>query len=132
MQINLQGRNIELTDAIKNYVSKRITGLEKLFSGVQSKKGDARADFELVKTTNHHKAGEIFHASCKISVGGKVFYGESDNEDLQAAIDQVKENLFMEITKSKDRGQTLMKRGASSIKKMLKGMTKRNPFTSKY
>jgi putative sigma-54 modulation protein len=132
MQINIQGKNLELTPAIKDYVSKRITDLEKLLSGIESKKGEARVDFEVVKTTNHHKAGEIFHASCRINIDGQKFYGESDSEDLFSAIDEVKETLFNEINKNKDRRQTLFRRGAASVKKMLKGLSKRNPFTSKY
>jgi putative sigma-54 modulation protein len=132
MQINLQGKNIELTEAIKDYVGKRVTNLEKLLSNLEAKKGEARVNFEVTKTTNHHKAGEIFHASCMISIDGKKFYGESDHEDLYSAIDEVKETLFNDIQKNKDRRQTLFKRGAMSVKKMLKGLSKRNPFTSKY
>ena len=41
MQINLQGKNIELTEAIKDYVSKRVTNLEKLLSNLEIKKGEA-------------------------------------------------------------------------------------------
>ena len=132
MQINLQGKGLELTEAIKDYVSKRVTNLEKLISGIEKQKGDAMVNFEVVKTTNHHKAGEIFHASCNINLDGKNFYGESDHEDLYSAIDEVKETLFNDISKNKDRKQTLFKRGAASVKKMLKGLSDRNPFTSKY
>ena len=132
MQINLQGKNIELTEAIKDYVSKRVTNLEKLLSTIETNKGEAMVNFEVAKTTNHHKTGEVFHADCKININGREFYGESTHQDLYSAIDEVKEKLFNEIGKNKDRRQTLYKRGASSIKKMLKGLTKRNPFTSKY
>jgi len=132
MQINLQGKHLELTEAIKDYVLKRVTNLEKLISSIEEKKGEAKVNFEVVKTTNHHKAGEIFHASCMINLNGQNFFGESDNEDLYSAIDEVKETLFNEINKNKDRRQTLFKRGAASVKKMLKGLSNRNPFTSKY
>jgi putative sigma-54 modulation protein len=132
MQINLQGKNIELTEAIKDYVSKRVTNLEKLLSNIEAEKGEAMVNFEVVKTTNHHKSGEIFEANCTISIDGKKFFSKSDHEDLYSAIDEVKNSLFMEISKNKDRRQTLFKRGASSVKKMLKGLSKRNPFTSKY
>lgn len=132
MQINLQGKNIELTEQIKDYVFKRVTNLEKLLSNIEAKKGEARVNFEVVKTTNHHRTGDIFHADCTINIAGEKFYGESDHEDLYSAIDEVKEKLFNDIGKNKDRKQTLYKRGASSVKKMLKGMSKRNPFTSKY
>jgi putative sigma-54 modulation protein len=132
MQINLQGKNIELTEAIKDYVLKRVTNLEKLLSNIETEKGEVMVNFEVVKTTNHHKAGEIFHADCMINIDGKKFYSSSDHEDLYSAIDEVKETLFNEIRKNKDRRQTLFKRGAMSVKKMLKGLSKRNPFTSKY
>jgi putative sigma-54 modulation protein len=132
MQINLQSKNIELTEAIKDYVLKRVTNLEKLLSNIETKKGEAKVKFEVTKTTNHHKAGEIFHADCIISVAGKKYYGSSDNEDLYSAIDEVKNTLFNDIQKNKDRRQTLYKRGALSVKKMLKGLSSRNPFTSKY
>lgn len=132
MQIILQGKNIELTEAIKDYVSKRVTNLEKLLSNIETNKGEARVKFEVRKTTNHHKAGEIFHADCTINIDGNNFYGESDNIDLYRAIDEVKEQLFNDINKNKDRRQTLFKRGSSSVKKMFKGLSKRNPFTSKY
>jgi putative sigma-54 modulation protein len=132
MQINLQGKNMELTEAIKDYVLKRVTNLEKLLTNIEVERGEARVDFEVVKTTNHHKAGDIFHASCKININGQKFFSENDNVDMYAAIDAVKETLFNEINKNKDRRQTLFRRGAASVKKMLKGLSNRNPFTSKY
>ena len=127
MQINLQGKNIELTQAIKDYISKRVTNLEKLLLKIEQGHGKVRVNFEVSKSTNHHKSGEIFHADCLIKIDGKEFYGSADKEDLYAAVDAVNE-----INKNKDRSQTLFKRGASSVKKMLKGLSKRNPFTSKY
>lgn len=131
MQINLLGKNIELTETIKDYVLKRITHLEKLLSGIEAKGGEVNVNFEVGKSTNHHKGGEVFHADCLIRINGKEFYSSSDQEDLYVAIDEVKETLFNDIQKNKDRKQTLFKRGASSVKKMMKGLSKRNPFTSK-
>ncbi|MFA6520637.1 MAG: ribosome-associated translation inhibitor RaiA [Candidatus Paceibacterota bacterium] len=132
MQINLQSKNMELTEAIKDYVLKRVTNLEKLLSNIKTKAGEVKVSFEVSKSTNHHKAGEVFHADCSITIDGDNFYGSSDNEDLYSAVDEVKEILFNEINKNKDRKQTLFRRGAKSVKKMLKGLSKRNPFTSKY
>ena len=132
MQINLQGKNMELTPAIKDYVAKRVTNLSKFLSGIEERGGGVAVHFEVGKSTHHHKGGQIFHADCLINIEGEKFYGSADEEDLYKAIDAVKENLFREISKNKDRKQTLFKRGAASIKKMLKGLSKRNPFTSKY
>ena len=132
MQINLQGKNIELTPAINDYVLKRVGNLEKLLKRMEEEGAEAMVRFDVAKTTNHHKGGEIFRADCSIDIKGENFYSSAEKEDLYAAIDAVKENLFNEIEKHKDRKQTLFHRGARSIKKMLKGLSKRNPFTSKY
>src|SRR3989338_9468437 len=99
MQINLQGKNIELTEAIKDYVLKRVTNLEKVLSGIEAKGGEAHANFEVGRATNNHKSGEVFHADCLIKINGQEFYGSADQEDLYQAIDSVKESLFREINK---------------------------------
>jgi len=132
MKINLQGKNMELTEAIKDYVLKRVTNLEKLLSTIETRGGEVMVNFEVGKSTKHHKSGVVFHADCLININGKKFYSSSDKEDLYQAIDEIKESLFNEIRKNKDRRQTLFKRGAASVKKMMKGLSKRNPFTSKY
>lgn len=123
---------MEITPAIRDYVLKRVTNLEKLISKIEATGGEVSANFDVGKSTNHHKSGEVFHADCLINIKGDEFYGSADEEDLYAAIDKVKESLFREISKNKDRRQTLFYRGARSIKKMMKGLSKRNPFTSKY
>lgn len=132
MNINLQAKNMILTPAIRDYVLKRITNLEKLLSGIEERQGKVMVNFEVSKSTNHHKRGEIFHADCLVKINGKEFYSSADEEDLYQAIDVIKDSLYNEINKNKDRSQTLFTRGARSIKKMLKGLSKRNPFTSKY
>ena len=132
MKINLQGKNMELTEAIKDYVLKRVTNLEKLLSTIETRGGEIMVNFEVGKSTKHHKSGIVFHSDCLININGKKFYSSSDKEDLYQTIDEIKESLFNEIRKNKDRRQTLFKRGAASVKKMMKGLSKRNPFTSKY
>ena len=132
MEIKILSKNIELTQAIQDYVEKRVTNLGKLLSKIESEGGEVLVNFEVGKSTNHHKSGEFFHTDCSIQIKGEVFYASADKEDLYEAIDAVKDSLYNKISRKKDRQQTLFKRGASSVKKMLKGLSKRNPFTSKY
>lgn len=123
---------MDLTEAIKDHVLKRVTNLEKLLSNIEKGGGEIRVNFEVGQSTKHHKSGVIFHSDCLIKIDGQEFYAASDKEDLYQAIDEIKEELFRDVKKNKDRRQTLFKRGASSVKKMLKGLSRRNPFTSKY
>ena len=82
MKINLQGKNIELTQAIEDYVYKRVTNLEKLLSSMEEGGGEAMVSFEVGKNTNHHKSGVVFHCDCLINVNGDKFYSSSNKEDL--------------------------------------------------
>ncbi|MEK9181813.1 MAG: ribosome-associated translation inhibitor RaiA [Patescibacteria group bacterium] len=133
MPVNLQSKNMELTEAIKDHVLNKETNLGRLLSKIEERDGgEVNVSFEVSKNTNHHKSGSVFHADCLINIRGDKFYSSADEEDLYQAVDVVKENLFREISKNKDRKQTLFRRGATSIKKMLKGLSRRNPFTSKY
>ena len=114
MKINLQSKNIDLTTPIHNYVVKRITNLEKLLSKIEQGSGEIIVSFEVSRSTNHHKTGDVFHSDCLIRIDGKEFYSSADKEDLREAIDSVKDNLYTEISKTKKKEQTLFKRGAKS------------------
>jgi putative sigma-54 modulation protein len=127
MNINIKATNMELTGAINDYVNKRLSSIEKF-----SKGSEISGYVEVGKTTNHHKQGDVFKAEFDISINGEKFFAMSEKNDLYAAIDDAREELSQKITHNKDRKQTLFKRGASSVKKMLKGLSDRNPFTSKY
>ena len=128
MNINIKATNIELTSSVNDYVNKRLSSIEKFV-----KEGEDIAIYvEVGKTTNHHKQGDVFRAEISIEISGNKFYTFSEKEDLYVAIDDAKEEIIRQIKNNKDRKQTLFKRGSTSVKKMLKGISKRNPFTSKY
>lgn len=122
MQINLLGKNIEMTEEIKDYILKRVTNLSRLLSGIEEKGGEINVNFEVSKSTNHHKLGYVFHADCLINIKGEKFYSSADEEDLYQAVDAVKETLFREISKNKTRKQTLFRRGAAKVKSMIRGL----------
>ena len=127
MNINIKATNIELTDAIKNYVNKHLLSIKKF-----DKNNNMSGYIEVAKTTNHHKQGDVFKAEFYIDLNGHNFFVQSEKDDLYTAIDDAKGEVVKRITNNKNRKQTLYKRGSASVKKMIKGISKRNPFTSKY
>jgi len=114
---------MSVTEAVHDYVIKRITNLGKLLSSIEDKNGEVAVYFDVAKTTNHHKSGEIFRADCSVMIDGKKFYADSEKDDLYEAIDEVKENLFREIRHSKNKKEALFLRGANKVKNILKGFT---------
>jgi putative sigma-54 modulation protein len=123
MKINLQGKNLEITPAIHEYVMKRVTNLGKLLDIIEKETGEILVNFTVEKTTNHHKAGDVFKADCVIETNRGNYFASEEGEDLYVAIDEVKESLFREISKKKEKRNALFYRGARKIKNMVKGLT---------
>ena len=122
MQINLQGKNMEVTSEIHDYVIEKITTLGKFLKGVEKKGGEVIVRFDVAKTSNHHKQGDIFRADCSIIIDGKEFFSHAEKPDIFEAIDDVKENIFHEINKEKGKKQALFHRGARKVKDLMKGL----------
>lgn len=126
LNLNINTTNMELTDAIREYAQKRMDTLEKVMHSTVEV-----IHMQIGKTTNHHKQGDVYKADANMLLGGNKFYAQAETEDLYSSIDMVREDLFRQLTEKKDRNETLFRRGARSVKKMLKGLSDRNPFTSK-
>lgn len=117
MSINIKATNIELTSSIEEYVNKRMDSVKKFLN-----QDNYTIHVEVGKTTNHHKNGDIYKAEFNVVSDGKKFFAEATGEDLYSTIDQVRDEVVRKMTHAKDRGQTLFKRGATSVKKLLKGI----------
>lgn len=123
ININVEAKNMDLTDPINDYVIKRVTNLGKLLQKIQNKGGEVKAHFEVSKSTNHHKSGFVYHTDCSIVIDGEQFYASADKEDMYEAIDACKDQVFNEIKKKKERKQALYKRGAQKFKEMVRSVS---------
>lgn len=119
MRTQIKATNIELSEAIKGYIEKRLGSLGKYFGG----EDDPLFSVEVGKTTKHHKSGNIFRAEVKVSSASVKCYAVSEKEDLYAAIDEVKDEVSKEIISSKKKGQSLFRRGGAKIKSLIKKLT---------
>ena len=118
---------MELTIAISDYIDKKIESINRLVSPTE----DINVYVEVGKTSNHHKQGDYFKAEFDVEINGEKFFTNSEKSDLYKAIDDAKDEVVRKIKSNKKRKSTLFKRGAISIKKMIKGISGRNPSTSK-
>ena len=120
MKINVRGLHTDLTPVIIEYTQKRLSSLSKF---LQNK--DVVCDVELIKTTNHHKSGDIFKAEANIVVNREQVYAISEQPDLYQAVDQLRDELERILSSRKDKKITMFRRGALRIKNAMKGI---NPF----
>lgn len=93
MRFNIRGEKLEVTDAIKNYVEKRIGKLDKYFHN-----SDEVVASILVKTQGISQKVEV-----TIPLKEIILRAEDSEKDLYAAIDLVVEKLERQIRKNKTR-----------------------------
>ena len=75
---------------------------------------------EIGKTTDHHKQGDIFKAEGRIIEPKAEYFANIVSEDLYTAINSLSDELFQQVTESKSRHRTLLKRGRGMIKRLLR------------
>jgi putative sigma-54 modulation protein len=89
MRMDIRGRNIEITDALKDYTTKRLSKLEKYIDDART----AQVALSL--------EGEDHKVEVTIPLNGLILRGEVTAEDMYSAIDMVVEKLEKQIEKHK-------------------------------
>jgi len=89
MKIQVRGRNVEVTDALKEYVAKRLGKLEKFRENL----GDALVTLTVEK--------ESHRVEVTIPVNGMLLRGEETTGDMYASIDLVVDKLEKQLEKYK-------------------------------
>lgn len=118
MRITTKATNIDHTNAIDSYVSKRLRDLEKILDG---KEKSEIARIEVGKTTTHHRGGkDIFFAEITFHVSKKDFRATAKADDLYAAIDKMRDEIVREVTRYHERIREKRKDGAREIKRRVK------------
>src|SRR4051812_39775206 len=121
MNINIKATGIELTEAIRNYVDKRLEAVTKLLQDDPA----AMINVEVGKTTQHHRHGDIFKADIHITGSQRDLFVASEQGDLYAAIDDVRDEAIRRITSSKAKRLSLVRRGGKRVKDIVRGIFRR-------
>lgn len=115
--INIKATNLELTNEIRDYIEKKVTKFGKLLT---EEPDSVFVYFEVAKTTTGQQNGDIYRADCNVEFSGKKFYAASETADILNSIDDVKQKLFREIRKNKNKSTSLIRRGHAKLKRMMK------------
>ncbi|NLZ93897.1 MAG: ribosome-associated translation inhibitor RaiA [Firmicutes bacterium] len=91
MKLLVRGRNIEVTDALKNYAEKKLSRIDKYFTF------DAEAQVTMTVERGIHKV------EVTAGINGMILRAEEATEDMYASIDQVVDKLERQLRKYKTR-----------------------------
>jgi putative sigma-54 modulation protein len=93
MQLNLSGHHIEITEALRNYVSNKMERLERHFDHVTNMHVVLRVEKQRQK------------AEATLHVSGANLFANAEHEDMYAAIDALTDKLDRQIKKHKEKLQ---------------------------
>lgn len=117
MNIKIRAINFDITPAIDEYVSKKVSSLEKFLEVSDG----AICEVEIGRTTKHHNSGDIFKAEINLTQPGtKQVYAVAEEVDLYTAIDVVRDDAERAIVSRKTKNTTLLRRGSAKVKNLLK------------
>ena len=109
MKFNIIGRKIEVTDKIKDYVTKKLGKLDKFFKD----ESEARVVLGTIKDNEYIEAS--------IYAGGMIYRAEVTDIDVLAAIDRSVDIIERQIRKNKTRLEKKIKREATLDDILLSG-----------
>lgn len=107
MRFEIRGKNIDVTDALKEYTTKRLSKLEKYF--------DDSRDAQVAMSVE----GDRHKVEVTIPLNGIILRGEEASDDMYSSIDLVEEKLEKQLDKYKTKLNKSHR--ASGLKKAMLG-----------
>lgn len=120
MRITIRQKNLIITLPLRVYIESKILKPISRILGAVEGKGLPILDLEFSRTTRHHNKGKVFKASANLTIGGRLFRSEVEDEDIRSCCDLLKEELEREIVKFKSRFTSKNRRTARKFKKDFK------------
>ena len=111
MNIKVTGKDLEVTDAIKAYVEKKVERLVKYFYD----------EFDVVATVKSEKTEKV--AEIRVSVKGDLYKAVTAHKDLYAAIDKDIDILEGQIRKFKTKKEKMLRDASSMAKEEMQTKT---------
>lgn len=107
MNLDVHGRNIEVTDWIREYVEKKVNRLERFLPQVR----EARADLEYSETK---ATADRYTAQLTIWANGQILRAEESTGDIFASIDAIVDKMYRQIERHKGRRKSNRRRAATN------------------
>ena len=98
MNLTISGHHLEVTPALRDYVTAKLDRITRHFDQV--------VDVKVLLTVDNMKEKELRQrAECNVHVKGRDLFAECSNSDLYAAIDELALKLDRQVGRYKDKAQ---------------------------
>jgi ribosomal subunit interface protein len=117
MNLHLEVKGFDLTQAIENYLNKKLKNIRKF---TKRARGKHEIWIELSKTTKHHKKGSYFQAKIDIEMKNRTIHAQERGESIYEAIDKMEADINRELKHYKDKYITKERKQARIWKRFLR------------
>ncbi|MCC5883538.1 MAG: ribosome-associated translation inhibitor RaiA [Halomonas sp.] len=93
MQVNITGHHVELTDALRDYVSEKLSRVQRHYDNITN----VQVTLSIEK--------ERQQATCTLHAAGADLHAEASDTDMYAAIDALTDKLDRQLVKHKEKAQ---------------------------
>jgi len=98
MNMTISGHHLEVTPALRGYVTSKLERISRHFDQV--------VDIKVLLSVDNLKEKDLRQkAECSIHVKGKDLFAESAHADLYAAVDELADKLDRQVLRYKDKTQ---------------------------
>ncbi len=98
MNLTISGHHLEVTPALRSYVTTKLDRISRHFDQV--------VDIKVLLTVDNLKEKDLRQkAECSIHVKGKDIFAESSHFDLYAAVDELADKLDRQVLRYKNKAQ---------------------------
>ncbi len=113
--IHIKATNIVLHSHMEALLDQKFASLGKFIEEAS----DTKCEVELEMLTAH-TSGKIYRAEVNLFMQGKLFRAEAEEEQIEQAIDTIRNELRRELQHAHNKRRSLVRRGSQAIKNMLR------------
>ena len=93
MQLDITGKNIEVTDSLRDYVREKVDRITRHFDNV--------IDVHVVLSVEKHRQ----FAEINVSASGAHLHADAEDKDMYAAVDGMADKIDRQVRKHKEKRQ---------------------------
>jgi ribosomal subunit interface protein len=105
-----------MTPEVESYVDDKIAAIEKLITYQDD--DEIRCDIELAHMRDQR--APVWRAEINLVVKGVLYRAEATGENVQAALDEMKDEIMKRVRRDKRKRFDFLKRGGLKLKEVLK------------
>ncbi len=113
--ISIKTTNYTLTPNLQVLIEQKFSPLDKFLD----ERNESFCEIELEKIGDQ-QSGKIFRAEVNLENGGKLYRAEATEEQMEQAIDVIKNEVRAELQRAHGKRQSLVRRGGQALKNMLR------------